>query len=374
MNDVARRSSGTELSTTERPPKSLSRLPGLLIAGTSVLAVGAVIGWAIATVLTPPEDVLDSSAYTFVEVVEGEVGSSLNLNTVAAWTPIPVGSNQAQGVVTSVNVSDGQEVGPGAVLYTVNLRPVAIAQGDVPAFRSLSAGTTGADVAQLQAFLASLGFYQGPADGKFGSVTTRAVKAWQKSVGIGVDGVIQPSDLIYVPSLPTRISLDSEVIERGASVSGGEAVLRGLPAEPLFTIPVTDSQAAQIPLGTRVEIAGPASEVWQAFVVSLTTSEDQGSITLTLAGEDGASICSPECESIPVTEHSLLRSKIVIVETEAGLVVPTSAIRSDATGELSVIDDQGEEHDVKVVATAKGMSVVTGTSLGVFVRVPGNLE
>jgi multidrug efflux pump subunit AcrA (membrane-fusion protein) len=100
--------------------------------GALILLVGGGIGWAAATVLTPAKDVLDSTAFTYVEVVNGEVGSSINLNTVAEWTPIPVGSNLASRVVTSVNVEPGQEVGPGAVLYTVNLRPVVIGQGEHP--------------------------------------------------------------------------------------------------------------------------------------------------------------------------------------------------------------------------------------------------
>ena len=54
----------------------------------AILLVGAVVGWAASAVFTPPQDVLDSTAYTFVEVVQGEVGSSIALNTVAEWTPI----------------------------------------------------------------------------------------------------------------------------------------------------------------------------------------------------------------------------------------------------------------------------------------------
>jgi len=101
-----------------------------------VLLVGAIAGWAGGTVLTPTQDVLDSTAFTFVEVVNGEVGSSINLNTVAEWTPVPVGANQASGTVTTVNVGPGDEVTQGTVLYTVNLRPVVIAQGPIPSFQS----------------------------------------------------------------------------------------------------------------------------------------------------------------------------------------------------------------------------------------------
>ncbi len=159
------------------------RWVGWVGIGLVTLLVGAGIGWAGATVLTPAKDVLESTAFTHVEVVPGEVGSSINLNTVAEWTPVPVGTNQASGTVTTVEVTAGDEVTHGSVLYTVNLRPVVIGQGAVPGFRPLARGTDGADTQQLQGMLAALGFFKAAPDGKFGAATDAAVRAWQKSLG-----------------------------------------------------------------------------------------------------------------------------------------------------------------------------------------------
>ena len=338
--------------------------------GLVVLLVGAGIGWAASTVLTPARDVLDSTAFTYVEVVPGEVGSSINLNTVAEWTPIPVGSNQASGTVTTVNVAPGDEVGPGSVLYTVNLRPVVIAQGAVPSFQALARGSSGADVAQLQAMLAALGLYNGAQDGGFGYLTSVAVKAWQKSLGVTQDGVVQPGDLVFVPSLPTRVALDTEVIKRGATVAGGEPVVKGLPPEPAFTVPVTDTQAALMPNGTRVEIAD-GDLTWEGWVVDQ-KSDPQAGTTVILAGKDGASICGEDCGEIPVTGQTLLLSKIVTVETVSGLVLPSAALLSSADGTVSVIDEEGQSHVVTVTTSARGMSVVEGVSAGLRVRVPAS--
>jgi Putative peptidoglycan binding domain len=335
----------------------------------AILLVGAVVGWAVSAVFTPPKDVLDSTSYTFVEVVTGDVGSSINLNTVAEWTPIPVGSNLAAGTVTTVNVEAGQEVGPGVTLFTVGLRPVVIAQGSIPAFRALAAGSKGADVAQLQSMLTALSLYSGAVDGVFGSRTGAAVKAWQKSVGVTADGVVQPGDVVFVPALPTRIALDTTIVKRGAILSGGEVVVTGLPAAPTFVVPVTDTQAALMPTGTRVEITGPAAEPWEGFVVDQLSGVDQ-TITVVLAGKDGATICADTCASIPVTEKSLLSSRIVTVESVTGLTVPSAALLSRADGTLSVIDDQGIETTVTVVTSARGMSIIEGVAAGTKVRVP----
>lgn len=357
-------------SASGEPVSKRRRWLSWLGIGLVVLLVGAGIGWAGATVLTPAHDVLDSTAFTFVEVVQGEVGSSINLNTVAEWTPVPVGSNQASGTVTTVKVKPGDEVKQGSILYSVNLRPVVIAQGAIPSFRALSNGVSGADVKQLQAMLAALGLFHGTQDGKFGYNTSVAVRAWQSRLGVDQDGAVLPGDIVFVPSLPTRVALDTEVIKRGATVSGGEPVVKGLPPTPSFTVPVTDTQAALMPSGTRVEIASGQSK-WEGYVTDQKTDPQTGT-TVILSGKDGASICGAECGTIPVTGQTLLLSKIVTVESVSGLVVPSAALLSSADGAVSVIDEKGKSHTVTVATSARGMSVIDGVTAGLRVRVPAS--
>ena len=352
-----------------RSPRLARWTIGLLVA----VVAGAGVSWAAATALTPPRDVVAETAFTLVEVVAGEVGSSINLNTVAQWTPVPAGSNQAAGTVTSVNVTAGQSVAVGATLYSVNLRPVVIAQGQVPAFRALGQDTAGADVTQLQQALTDLGLYAGAVDGEFGARTTTAVKAWQKALGVPVDGVVQPGDVIFVPSLPTQVALDTEIITRGALLTGGENVVRALPAAPVFTVPVGESQAALMPTGTRVEITNIDGGLWEGFVADQVVDET-GMIVITLAGQDGALICADACASIPVTEQSLLSSRIVTVESIAGLIVPSAALLSAADGTASVIDSTGISHPVTVITSARGMSIIDGVTDGTSVRIPATAD
>jgi peptidoglycan hydrolase-like protein with peptidoglycan-binding domain len=376
MNEV--QVSATRIEALEEvhldPARGSGRWARLSLIGVAVLAVGGVIGWAAATVLTPPNDVLDSTAYTYVEVVDGEVQSSFRVGTVAEWRAVPIGTNQAAGVVTSVDVSPGQEVGIGAVLYTVNLRPVVIAQGEVPAFRSMARGSTGADVAQLQAMLAALGNYQGPADGRFGAATDRAVRAWQKGLGLSADGVVNWGDVIFVTSLPTRVSLDPEVIARANAVAGGEEAIRGLTDEPSFTVDLTAAQAREMPVGSRVDVRGPQGQQWEGVIVEQKAGEDQGTVTAILAGENGTSLCGEDCTEIPVAGVTLLQSEVVTVERQSGLVVPVAALRTTAAGEVTVIDDEGDPHSVRLIASARGMAVITGVERGLLVRIPADGE
>ena len=359
---------------TDQAPKTTTAQrrrwwPMVIAIVLAAVVVGAA-GWAAATVLRPADDPLDATAFTYVTVEPGSVGSSINLNTVAEWTPTPVGSNQAAGVVTGAAVQPGDQVSQGSVLYTVNLHPVVVAQGEVPAFRAIGLDAQGADVAQLQGMLQSLGLYNGAVDGKAGSGTVQAIKAWQKSLGVPQTGTAELGDVIFVPSLPTRVSLDSKVIARGKSVSGGEEVLLGLPSAPTFVLPVTEAQAGMIPTGTQVQVTSPDGSIWDAVSTDQVADAETQTITVGLAGPDGGVICGDSCGLVPVTGEAMLSSVIVTVPTAGGLVVPSAALVTDAGGEVAVVDEAGARLPVTVVTSARGMSVVEGVEGGTRVRVP----
>ena len=344
----------------------------LLWTATSVgaVAIGAACAWAVITVLLPREDPLESTDYTYVEVNQGDVGDSMTLNAVAEWKQSPMAANRASGVVTGVNIQPGGEVTQGTALYTVNLRPVVTAEGAVPMFRSIGDGTEGPDVAQVQGMLSVLGHYRGTTDGKVGDGTVTAIKRWQKALGLEESGVIGEGDIIFVPDLPARVTLNEEIIHAGASLGGGEQVLLGLPAAPDFSIPVTDAQANMIPTGTRVEVSSPEGTLWAGTATEQVRDSDSGDVAIVLTGDSGAPVCGDGCGQIPVGGQSTLTCRIVTVETTSGLVVPSAALTTTADGETVVVDRRGKRHSVAVEASAKGMSVVTGVPEGISVRVP----
>ncbi len=57
----------------------------------------------------------------------------------------------------------------------------------------LSRGSSGSDVVDLQNRLRQLGLYSGPVDGRFGPATEAAVRAFQQSRGLAVDGIVGPA-------------------------------------------------------------------------------------------------------------------------------------------------------------------------------------
>lgn len=69
--------------------------------------------------------------------------------------------------------------------------PVLIYGDPVITRRTLVEGHTGNDVAEVQARLQELGFYQGPVDGRFGPRTHQAVLQFQRARGLQPTGIIR---------------------------------------------------------------------------------------------------------------------------------------------------------------------------------------
>ncbi|MEV6925813.1 peptidoglycan-binding domain-containing protein [Dactylosporangium sp. NPDC051485] len=342
------------------------------IIGAAVLTVaGLAGGWALRTLLGPAPAVLDSPSYTLVSASSGTVEQAIRLNASARWSPTATLANGASGIITTITLKAGTAVESGSTLYTVDLRPAVVAAGSVPAFRELHQGDEGADVAQLQRMLTKMGYPNGTADGKFDDAVAGAVRAWQKSRKLTPDGVVRLGDVIFVPQLPARLALDAKVTV-GTRLSGGEPAVQVLPDAPQFTIDLPENQARLINAGMAVDIDGVGSR-WQAKVADI-TSGDQGAKTahLTAAGAD--TICASQCASIKTDGVTLLPSRIWLIAPTSGVVVPTVALVTDASGRTGVVLESGVFRPVTVVANGSGSAVVDGIAAGDVVRAPGNLQ
>lgn len=109
-------------------------------------------------------------------VLRGDVQPQVSL---AVSVPSSV---EGAGVVTRLPPVAGTSVVEGQVVVEVSGRPVFVMLGDVPVYRSLQPGMSGADVMQLQAALIRLG-YAPNADGVFGEATKQAITALYSAAG-----------------------------------------------------------------------------------------------------------------------------------------------------------------------------------------------
>ena len=322
--------------------------------------------------MAPPTDPLaDRQAVTYT-VATGSVGRSLRFAAVAEWGFQDLARNAAGGVVTSVGVAPGDVVEEGDVLYTVDLRPVVVAQGVVPAFRDLGLRAEGEDVVQLQAFLAGVGFYAGEVDGIFGSGLRTAVRSWQESLGLEADGVVRRGDLIFVPELPARVVLSDEMTV-GAPLSGGELVVRRVLDEVRFWIPLAPEQRSLVPLSAEVKVTHGES-VWDARIAEAVEDETRGELSLILEGLNGGSVCGAECGEVSLRGQTSFPAEIVVVPETTGPVVPVAAVESLPDGSTVVTQEGGAQLPVTVVAASDGLAVVDGIEAGEVILLPLEAE
>lgn len=338
-----------------------------VVVGVGVIAsvvAAALIGWwAGHTALDAPDDPLSTAEPILYEVAMGTVGRFLEFSSVAEWDLIPVGSNNASGVVTSTELNGSDEVHPGQIIYHVNLRPVVVLQGEIPAFRDLGVGSKGADVVQLQTFLASAGFFEHEIDGKYGQTTRQAVIDWRKSFGGPGDGDIRFGDVIFVPDLPGHFTLADGIHVR-TILHGGEDLLLAVPASPEFRIPLAVEQRDLVPLTAAVTVEYPHG-VWNASIAKAVEDPTSGALTLVLQGSDGGPVCGDACAQwVDIGFVTTFRVRLEVVPEVTGLVVPIGALRGDPANEQSVLSAGGESIPVSIVASAHGLAVVEGLEPG----------
>ncbi|QIK72063.1 peptidoglycan-binding protein [Propioniciclava coleopterorum] len=333
----------------------------------SVVLGGAAV-WAASYVMRPAANPLESNDHVLVEVVDGEVGSSISLNAIARWPTTSAGVNRASGVVTSRIAEGATNVTQGSALYTVGLRPVVAGEGAVPAFRPIGPGDRGDDVAQVQRMLRDLSLYQGSINGRVDSKTEAAIRAWQRRLMLPVTGRVEAGDIVFLPDLPSRVALDPKAVAVGKQLSGGEEALSVLGDAPEFELPVSTSQRSLIPEGTVVELTGPQGEKWDAVTGAPRAGEGPDLVVVPLVAT-GSSICADQCGSLAVNGETRLAAKVITVPTRSGLVVPSSSLVSGFNGEVAVVDEGGAMRAVHVVASARGMSVIEGVERGLRVRI-----
>ena len=362
------------------------RWPAIL-AATALLVAGVASGWAGRSLLAPPEPLPESAAFAVMTAESGAVERAIALNARAAWGGGVTVANNASGTITRVRVSGARSVKVGEAVYDVNLVPVYLAKGAVPAFRTLSRGINGADVQQLQEMLRTVGVRERAADGRFGPQTVREVAEWQRSIDRPATGQVALGALLFVPELPATVTLEGLTVgavvapgsppsvndgtEEAATGSGSSGV-RVLPAAPTFSIALPENQATLVRSGMRVGLQhGTVS--WEAEVTSVDAPTTDGTAVARLGPLAGVvSICGDQCRQIPIAGDSGIRAIISLVPKTAGVVVPSTALVVADSGTGAVVAEDGTRIPVTVRASTGGRVVVEGIKAGQKVRVPGD--
>lgn len=339
---------------------------GWVVVVVSLTLAAAAVSWAVVTVSAATAPSKSEPKFVTGVARAGSVEESQPLRAEARWERALAARNVIAGTVTSVSLNRTSLVSTGTEVYAVDLQPVFVAEGAVPAFRDLSKDAKGPDVRQLQAMLATEGFLWGNADGVFGDATVVAVKRWQEQHDLEPTGVVEAGRVLFVEALPAQLSVDSTVAATGMALSGGEAAVLKLAAQPTIDAPVTLDAVNSVTPG-MVTVLRSGDVTWEGRVKRV-VSQDDGSFVATLGTTDREG-CGVSCPFQPGQGDRLqLQGSLIIVPKRAGVVVPTAAIQS-SDGERFVTDASGRRRTVVIKASAEGKAVVEGIAAGTRVRI-----
>src|SRR5262249_11477507 len=137
--------------------------------------------------------------------------------------------------------SIGDVIASGQAIAEVDGEPVVALAGQRPMWRPMQRGMKdGADVAQLESALVALGY--ATADGlvvdeEWTSSTTAAVKAFQESAGLPVDGRLAMGEIVFVPESVRVASVGGAL---GGPASGAGIEVSGIDQAVTVTIGTDD--------------------------------------------------------------------------------------------------------------------------------------
>lgn len=336
----------------------------VLLAWTcSLLAAVAGGFWAARQTLIPPEPVTDVFIDQTFSVEEKSIGQHADVSVDFRWESEPVGNNRASGIITSVDAPSGQQLVAGQLLFTTNLSPTVIAQGDVPSFRDLQQGDLGTDVKQLETLLQELQLFEETPDEVFNAATHRAVRAWQETLGVQRTGVALASMLYYVPDIRTPFQLASD-LKVGNYLSGGEELLSALVSSPKVSFPfAAGSRLVDVSTGMKMTI-DTRGKTLDAIVGELYIDED-GNRGFYVLETDGTDMCVDGCEELrSSTGHVSFPGEVEVEPIVTGPAVPLSAIASLPNGQSVLYSSEGEEIPVEIKTSDASFAVVSGVAVG----------
>jgi hypothetical protein len=273
--------------------------------------------------------------------------------------------NRASGTYTWLP-APGQVITQDQVLYRVDGNPVVLLYGPTPAYRTLSEGSSGPDVRELNTDLAALGDTGASAlrrtPDSFGTATTAALKTLQAHLGMHATGTLALGQAVFLPvaARVASISADDGVALGapacpGPPECGGQPVLTATSTARQVTIDLDASEQSYVKVGDTVTITLPNNATTPGVVSSVSTVATVPSATA--PGGSGTSTPTVTVEvrpSDPAATGTLDRAPVQVAITTAtvrnALVVPMDALMALSGGRyaVEVVNSGGAHHLVNV--------------------------
>jgi hypothetical protein len=273
--------------------------------------------------------------------------------------------NRARGTYTELPDA-GDQVDCGEVLYRVDDKPVLLLCGSTPAYRSLSEGDSGPDVAELNANLVHLGYATrarlAPSSDHFSPETASALEKLQSKLGEDQTGSLDLGQAVF---LPESVRIATVAGELGAFAQPGAHVLEATSDTLGVQLALDPSQQDEVKTGDRAQITLPGN-------TSVTGKVDRlGRVAQVTEGQNGAAgaafipayISLDDAANARGLDKAPVQVNITTKGVKNALSVPVTAIVGKSGGGFAV-----------EVVRADGQRELVAVKLGLFDTAGGRVQ
>jgi hypothetical protein len=342
-----------------------------MLAGAAVLVVLTVTGGAVVmSSANQAAPAAQEPAANTAKVEKGRLSDMVSQYGTLTYRARSDGSpysviNRARGTYTKLPNS-GDNVDCGDVLYRVNDHPVLLLCGSTPAYRSLSKGARGWDVAELNANLVDLGYATrtklNPSSRHFSSETASVLEKLQSKLGEDPSGSLYLGQAVF---LPESVRIAEVTGELGGSARPGAQVLDATSDTPEVQVDLDPSQQSEVKKGDRARITLPGNRSVTGKVDRLgrVAQGPEGQNTNAGGATIPAYISLDDPEKSRGLDQAPVQVEITTRGVENALNVPVTAIVGRSGGGFAV-----------EVVRAGGRRELVAVELGLFDTAGGRVQ
>jgi peptidoglycan hydrolase-like protein with peptidoglycan-binding domain len=234
---------------------------------------------------------------------------------------------------------------------------------------SLASGAQRVNVTALQKALKKEGYYKKAVNGDFNSATNKALKRWQKAMGVKATGVVDVTQFVW---MPTGSVLTAWSVNLGSHVSSGTALASVVsPSRLSAAASISQSDIASLKVGQKAQmtIDGYASDAFTGRISFISSEPASSSSSATSSSSSTQYSITVSPQSLPKFAKSGMTGTLDIVLQQASnvLMVPTSAVSGSAgTSFVRVMQDgQPVFRQVQTgMATSSYTEITSGLAAG----------
>ncbi len=336
-----------------------------LVAGLAVVVIAAAGAVFWPRHQSPAKTTASGVSVSYTTVIRRSLTAQDTVDGTLGYAGSYPVFNQSTGMFTAVPAA-GTVVRQGERLYRVDGRPVLLLYGRTPAYRALSEGMRGADVAQLNHALHDLGYSSVTSDPRhFGFATAIGLEDLQDDAGLTETGTLPLGQAVFLPS---AVRVTTVEVSKGGPARPGAQIMQATSTARKITVSLDASQATMVKAGQPSRITWPGNRTTKGIVsyvgkVATGSADQKIKVEIALARDADAG----------GLEATTVQATIITGSVADALVVPVTALLATAGGGYRLELASGTSLPVTtgLFDDADGLVEVSGAGLTEGLRIVG---